>query len=65
MFGNNASDTDIPADIFRFYLLYVRPESQVFDTLPMGRDNYNFFGIPDKMSGQINVSLTLSSHRNF
>ena len=58
MFGNNASDTDIPADIFRFYLLYVRPESQVFDALPMGRDNYNFFGIPDKMSGQVNVSLT-------
>ena len=29
------------------------------------RDNYNFFAMPDKMSGQINVSLTLSSHRNF
>ena len=24
-----------------------------------------FFGMPDEMSGQINVSLTLSIHRNF
>ena len=24
-----------------------------------------FLGMPDKMSGQINVNLTLSSHRNF
>lgn len=31
VFGDNASDTDIPADIYRFYLLYIRPESQVFD----------------------------------
>ena len=30
VFGNNASDTDIPADIYRFYLLYIRPESQVY-----------------------------------
>ena len=29
------------------------------------RDNYDFFGMPDKMSGKVNVSLTLSSHRNF
>lgn len=28
MFGDNARDTGIPADIYRFYLLYVRPESQ-------------------------------------
>ena len=28
MFGNNARDTGIPADVFRFYLLFVRPESQ-------------------------------------
>ena len=28
MFGNDAKDTDIPADVYRFYLLYVRPESQ-------------------------------------
>ena len=28
MFGNDAKDTNIPADIFRFYLLFVRPESQ-------------------------------------
>ncbi len=28
MFGTNAKDTGIPADIYRFYLLYVRPESQ-------------------------------------
>ena len=28
VFGNNAKDTAIPADIYRFYLLYVRPESQ-------------------------------------
>ena len=29
VFGNHAEDTGIPPDIFRFYLLYVRPESQV------------------------------------
>ncbi|ESO85667.1 hypothetical protein LOTGIDRAFT_229481 [Lottia gigantea] len=28
VFGNNAKDTGIPADVFRFYLLFVRPESQ-------------------------------------
>lgn len=28
VFGNDAKDTVIPADIYRFYLLYVRPESQ-------------------------------------
>ncbi|XP_064397702.1 methionine--tRNA ligase, cytoplasmic-like isoform X2 [Halichondria panicea] len=28
VFGTNAKDTGIPADIYRFYLLYVRPESQ-------------------------------------
>ena len=29
VFGDQAKDTGIPPDIFRFYLLYVRPESQV------------------------------------
>ena len=29
VFGDDAESTGIPADIFRFYLLYVRPESQV------------------------------------
>lgn len=28
VFGNNAKDTEIPADIYRFYLLFVRPETQ-------------------------------------
>eukprot|EP00794_Sanderia_malayensis_P003231 gene3231-3711_t len=28
VFGDNAKDTGIPADVFRFYLLYLRPESQ-------------------------------------
>ena len=28
VFGNDAQTTGIPADIWRFYLLYVRPESQ-------------------------------------
>ena len=28
VFGNDAKDTNIPADVFRFYLLYLRPESQ-------------------------------------
>ena len=28
VFGNDAKDTNIPADVFRFYLLYVRPETQ-------------------------------------
>ncbi|ESO85666.1 hypothetical protein LOTGIDRAFT_107815, partial [Lottia gigantea] len=28
VFGDNAQDTGIPADIFRFYLLFVRPEAQ-------------------------------------
>ena len=29
VFGNQAKDTGISADTYRFYLLYVRPESQV------------------------------------
>lgn len=29
VFGHQAKETGIPADVFRFYLLYVRPESQV------------------------------------
>ena len=29
VFGNNAQESGIPADIFRFYLLYIRPETQV------------------------------------
>ncbi|KAB0804650.1 hypothetical protein PPYR_01620 [Photinus pyralis] len=28
VFGNNAQDTGIPSDVWRFYLLYIRPESQ-------------------------------------
>lgn len=28
VFGDQARDTGIPADIYRFYLLYVRPETQ-------------------------------------
>eukprot|EP00058_Branchiostoma_floridae_P011230 XP_002596718.1 hypothetical protein BRAFLDRAFT_78382 [Branchiostoma floridae] len=28
VFGDDAKDTSIPADIWRFYLLYVRPENQ-------------------------------------
>lgn len=29
VFGDNAKETNLPADIFRFYLLYIRPETQV------------------------------------
>ena len=29
VFGNDAEDTGIPADIYRFYLCYIRPETQV------------------------------------
>lgn len=29
VFGSDAKDTGIPSDIWRFYLLYLRPESQV------------------------------------
>ncbi|KAI4467948.1 methionine--trna ligase [Holotrichia oblita] len=28
VFGNDAQDTGIPSDVWRFYLLYIRPESQ-------------------------------------
>ncbi|XP_054707342.1 methionine--tRNA ligase, cytoplasmic-like [Uloborus diversus] len=28
VFGDNAKDTGIPSDIWRFYLLYIRPEAQ-------------------------------------
>ncbi len=28
VFGTDARNTSIPADIYRFYLLFVRPESQ-------------------------------------
>ena len=29
VFGNDAQQTGISADVYRFYLLYVRPETQV------------------------------------
>jgi methionyl-tRNA synthetase len=29
VFGDHAQDTEIPSDIWRFYLLYIRPETQV------------------------------------
>jgi methionyl-tRNA synthetase len=29
VFGDHAQDTEIPSDIWRFYLVYVRPETQV------------------------------------
>ncbi len=29
IFGDQAQDTEIPSDIWRFYLLYIRPETQV------------------------------------
>ena len=29
VFGSDAMKTGIPADMYRFYLLYVRPETQV------------------------------------
>jgi methionyl-tRNA synthetase len=28
VFGNDAQDTGIPADVWRFYLMYIRPENQ-------------------------------------
>jgi len=28
VFGNQARETDIPSDVWRFYLIYVRPEKQ-------------------------------------
>ena len=28
VFGNDAQETGIPADVWRFYLMYMRPESQ-------------------------------------
>ncbi|CAF4693547.1 unnamed protein product [Rotaria sp. Silwood2] len=31
VFGNQAQDTKIPSDIWRFYLLYIRPEIQDSD----------------------------------
>ena len=33
IFGDSAMDAGLDADIFRFYLLYVRPESQVISAL--------------------------------
>ncbi|GIY42148.1 methionine--tRNA ligase, cytoplasmic, partial [Caerostris extrusa] len=32
VFGDDAKDTGLPSDVWRFYLLYVRPEGQVNDT---------------------------------
>ena len=29
VFGHEAKSTGIPADVYRFYLLYIRPETQV------------------------------------
>ena len=41
VFGTDAKDTGIPADTFRFYLLFVRPETQVHEEiLKLYKDNY-------------------------
>ena len=29
VFGDDAKNTGIPADVYRFYLIYIRPETQV------------------------------------
>lgn len=41
VFGNDAQETGIPSDVFRFYLLYVRPESQdsAFNWLDLATKN--------------------------
>lgn len=39
VFGIDAKNTGIPSDVYRFYLLYVRPETQVRED----GDTYNFF----------------------
>lgn len=33
VFGNDAKDTKIPADVYRFYLLFIRPEMQACTVL--------------------------------
>ena len=35
IFGNDAKNTGIPADVYRFYLLYIRPETQVNESFSM------------------------------
>ena len=33
VFGSDAKDTKIPADVYRFYLLFIRPEMQACTVL--------------------------------
>ncbi len=46
VFGNQASETNIPADVWRFYLIYMRPEVQDTEfqvrTVPMKLENKAF-----------------------
>ena len=44
VFGNDAEETGIPADIWRFYLLQIRPETQV-GFLPSFLPSFNNFSI--------------------
>lgn len=54
VFGSDAMKTGIPADMYRFYLLYVRPETQV---RTMWKTQYVYLGFS---SGFMPLSSSLT-----
>lgn len=46
VFGDNVQETGIPADYWRFYLLYIRPENQVRFGLGCFHTRVNMTGLP-------------------
>ncbi|KAK9871150.1 hypothetical protein WA026_011432 [Henosepilachna vigintioctopunctata] len=45
VFGTDAQDTEIPSDVWRFYLLYIRPESQ--------DSNFNWVDLATKNNSEL------------
>ncbi|XP_034942516.1 methionine--tRNA ligase, cytoplasmic [Chelonus insularis] len=45
VFGNDAKETNIPADVWRFYLAYIRPETQ--------DSNFNWLDLATKVNSEL------------
>ena len=49
MFGSDAKDTGIPADVWRFYLAYIRPETM--------DSNFNWIDLATKNNSELLSNL--------
>ena len=62
VFGDNAKETEIPSDIYRFYLLYMRPENQdtVFSWSDLMTKNNN--ELLNNLGNFVNRSLSFTKN---